>query len=537
MCIVGKRTTMKQRTITTDILVIGSGVAGISFALRIAPYHSVLLATKGMLTESSTLYAQGGIASVASEEDSFLSHIQDTLTAGAGLCHADVVESVVNAGPELIADLIHWGVKFTRVEDDRTRYHLTREGGHATRRIYHADDTTGREVERKLAATVRREKRITVYEQCMAINLIVHTQANTTTCYGAYLLDTKTGRVVTVKARVVVLATGGAGKVYVYTSNPDVSTGDGIAMAYRAGAAIRNMEFFQFHPTCLYHPHATTMLISEAVRGEGGKLLLPTHKPFMQKYHPLGDLAPRDVVARAMDAEMKIHGLSCVYLDISHKPKQFILHRFPHIYRTCKDLGIDITREPIPVVPAAHYLCGGVQTDLYARTTVNNLFAVGETACTGLHGANRLASNSLLEALFFAHQAAGFLKDNFPARHFPKIPSWDIGKAVDSNEQIMINHNWYEIRRLMWNYVGIVRSDKRLARAKRRIELLKKEIHEYYWDFIVTAPLLELRNLATVADLIIASAQKRKESRGLHYSLDYPKTLPVAKDTTIQKNN
>jgi L-aspartate oxidase len=524
---------MKQ--IETDILVIGSGIAGISFALRIADQNKkVTIVTKDVLQESNTYYAQGGIASVTSEEDSFISHIQDTITAGDGLCNQKVVELVVKEGPNVINDLLHWGVNFTRF--NKTSYDLTREGGHSKRRIFHKDDITGIEIEKHLVTRVKKTRNIKFLEHHMAINLITKKIQNKKECCGAYVLDTKNNKVITLKAQVVVVATGGAGKVYLYTSNPDVATGDGIALAYRIGATISNMEFIQFHPTCLYHPEAKSFLISEAVRGEGGILILPNAKPFMQKYHSLKDLAPRDVVARAIDFEMKKLGIPCVYLDIRHKGKEFIKRKFPNIYEKCLALGIDITEKPIPVVPAAHYTCGGIKTDIYGRTNIKNLFAIGETACTGLHGANRLASNSLLEALVFGKQASQYLENNFPTQKLQKIKEWNTLNAVDSNEQILIPHNWYEIRRLMWNYVGIVRSNKRLARAKRRIDILIKEIQEYYWNFTITQPLLELRNLATVADIIIRSAIKRKESRGLHYNLDYPfKDEKKIKETIIRK--
>jgi len=520
--------------VKTDFLVIGSGVAGLSFALKVAAWGKVAVVTKREIEESNTKYAQGGIASVWSQEDSFDAHIQDTLIAGGGLCHPDVVETVVKSGPDRIRDLIKWGVNFTLWEKDRTKYDLAREGGHSKRRIIHAADLTGEEVEKTLAKRVRKNSNITVFENQIAVNLIVREEE----CWGAYALDVNKKVVHTFLAKVTLLATGGAGKVYIYTSNSDVATGDGIAMAHRAGAKIANMEFMQFHPTCLYHPEAKSFLISEAVRGEGGILKLKDGSPFMHKYHRQKELAPRDIVARAIDYEMKERGDDCVFLDISHKSAKFIKKRFPYIYRKCRSFGFDMTREPLPVVPAAHYICGGVLTDSNGRTSLKRLYAVGEVACSGLHGANRLASNSLLEALVFADRASQHAKSAVEEEiSFPPIFPWDIGHAVDSHEAVMVSHNWDEIRRLMWNYVGVVRSNKRLERAKRRIELLQKEIQEYYWDFIITSDLVELRNIATVGQLIIDSAIQRRESRGLHYNLDYPSKdeLHWQKDTIIQK--
>ncbi|MFH1715406.1 MAG: L-aspartate oxidase [Elusimicrobiota bacterium] len=521
---------MGNNRVNSDVLIIGSGAAGLSLALRLASKYKINVISKAGLEESSTFYAQGGIAAAWDEKDSLNEHINDTIIAGDGLCKKNVVSAVIKEGPGIIKDLIDWGVKFTKCDSGSGEFDLTKEGGHTKRRIFHKDDTTGVEIETSLSNKVKKQKNISVYEYHIAINLIKHKQA----CCGAYVLNEKKGSVITFCAPIIVLATGGTGKVYVYTSNPDTATGDGIAMAYRIGAKISNMEFMQFHPTCLYHPKAKSFLISEAVRGEGGILRLANGKAFMHKYHKLGSLAPRDVVARAIDCEIKKSGDVCVFLDITHKNKNFIKKRFPNIYEKCLLYGIDITKEPAPVVPAAHYMCGGIKIDMNGRTNIKNLYAVGETACTGLHGANRLASNSLLEAFFTSKRAAEYIKNNFPKIAIPKIKPWSIGKAVDSNEQVMITHNWYELRRLMWNYVGIVRSNARLARARSRIKLLISEIQEYYWDFTVTAPLIELRNLATVADLIIRSAQKRKESRGLHYSLDYPKKNPKkARDTVL----
>jgi L-aspartate oxidase len=528
-----------MKTIKKDVLIIGSGIAGLSCALRLSEKLKIGIITKSNnLKESSTYYAQGGIAAVYSSEDTFFSHIQDTMIAGDGLCKKSVVEKVITDGHLLIKDLINLGVDFTRFEHNKNFYDLTKEGGHTKRRIFHKDDNTGSEIENKLVANVLDRKNIEIFENHMAINLITFKKDGKIYCCGAYILDNTTGEVITFDATTVILATGGAGKVYMYTSNPDISSGDGIAMAYRAGAVISNMEFMQFHPTCLYHPEAKSFLISEALRGEGAKLKLEDGTEFMKDYHELAELAPRDIVSRAIDFEMKKRGLTNVYLDISMKPANFIKKRFPTIYKNCLKFGIDITKKPIPVVPASHYTCGGVKVDINGKTNLKNLFAIGEVACSGLHGANRLASNSLLEALFFAKQTANFINKNFEtfnAEFFKNIEPWNSGNAVDSNEEIMIQHNWEEIRKFMWNYVGIVRSEKRLSRASRRIELLMKEIQEYYWDFTITAPLLELRNLATVAKLIIKSAQKRKESRGLHYTLDYPTKLQKAKDTLIRK--
>ena len=518
---------------TSDILVIGSGLAGLGYALKVAEFARVNLVTKRGLTDTSTKMAQGGIAAVLGPDDRFEYHIKDTLTTGEGLSHPDIVELVVRQGPARIRELIDLGAHFDLGKDNG--YDLGREGGHSHRRVIHAQDMTGAEVERILVEKVLAHPNIQVYENHMGVNLItlervvrqgrVVTEAERT-CLGAYVLNKATGQVDSFMARTTLLATGGVGKVYLYTSNPDIATGDGIAMAYRAGAWIGNMEFVQFHPTCLYHPTAKNFLISEALRGEGAILIDHRGKAFMEQYHALKDLAPRDTVARAIDLEMKKTGADCVYLDISHKPADFVRSRFPNIYQECLKYGIDITQEPIPVVPAAHYMCGGVVTDVWGRTNISNLYAVGEVSMTGLHGANRLASNSLLEALVFSHQAAQAARETLPELlSKPTVPvaAWDTYGAKDSEEGVVVSHSWDEIRRFMWNYVGIVRSDSRLLRAQDRIGPILKEINEYYWKFLITSDLLELRNIAYVADLIIRMALRRKESRGLHYNLDYPR--------------
>ena len=530
---------MKEGRITTDFLVIGSGLAGLSFSLKVAGAGSIVLVTKQDIAESSSRYAQGGIAAVIDRNDSFKDHIIDTLRAGDGLCRPDVVEMVVNSAPERIRELIELGVRFTRNRRNRKEYDLGREGGHTRRRVLHAADQTGAEIEKRLVDAVRGDSRIKVHEHHIAVNLITapDPDGGKTRCCGAYVLDSRSGRVKTIRARTTILATGGAAKVYLYTSNPDTAAGDGVAMAYRAGAAVANMEFMQFHPTCLYHPEAKSFLISEAVRGEGGILKTADGKPFMHRYHRMKSLAPRDITARAIDTEMKKSGDDYVLLDITRQDGSFIKKRFPHIYKQCRKFGFDMTRTPIPVVPAAHYSCGGVRTDTRGRTAIPGLLAIGEVANTGLHGANRLASNSLLEALVFADRAAELAREEIrTSRSFPRIPTWKIGHAGVAHEAVMVAHNWDEIRRLMWNYVGIVRSDKRLARARRRIRNLQQEINQYYWDFIITADLIELRNIATVAELIITSALKRRESRGLHYSLDYPEKddRHFRKDTVLR---
>jgi L-aspartate oxidase len=528
--------------ITSDFLVIGSGIAGLSYALQVAGKGSVALITKRDISATATSLAQGGIAAVASSEDSFDEHIHDTMEAGAWLPDEEVVRLVVENGPAIIDDLIEWGVNFSRKADDS--YDLTREGGHSRRRIYHAKDETGKEIERALVEAVRQHPNITVYENHAAIDLI--TEAKVTRrrlrpdrCLGVYALDKSSGQVVTFGAAITVLATGGAGKVYLYTCNPDIATGDGIAMAFRAGATVANMEFMQFHPTTLFHPHAKSFLISESVRGEGAVLRRSDGTAFMESYHPLKDLAPRDIVARAIDHEMKLRGDDCVFLDITHKSADYVRDRFPFIYDTCKSYGIDMTREPIPVVPAAHYLCGGVKVNHHGETDIRNLFAIGEVSCTGLHGANRLASNSLLEGAVYARQAARRSLEIIDELRAPdqSIEAWDPGHAKDSDEEVIVAQNWHEIRLCMWNYVGIVRTDKRLSRALRRIQMIQGEIADYYWDFHVTSDLVELRNIATVAELIVRCALNRKESRGLHYTLDYPERddIHCKQDTLYRK--
>ena len=517
-----------------DVLIVGSGLAGLTTALHLAEQRRVGIVTKRKLLDGASDWAQGGIAAVLATDDSIEAHVQDTLIAGAGLCDATVTRHVVTRGREMIQWLIDQGVPFTRDAAQESGYHLTREGGHSQRRVIHAADATGHAVQTTLVERVKSHPNITLLEEHIAIDLITDAKLNQAgrRCYGLYALDKPNGHVVTLAAGCTVLASGGAGKVYLYTTNPDVATGDGVAMGWRAGCPVANMEFIQFHPTCLYHPHAKSFLITEAVRGEGGLLKLPDGTRFMPEHDARAELAPRDVVARAIDFEMKKRGLDCVYLDISHQPAAFVREHFPTIYERCLALGIDITRQPIPVVPAAHYSCGGVLTDLQARTAVDGLYAVGEVACTGLHGANRLASNSLLECLVFGRAAAQDILTR-PPLAAPALPAWDESRVTDADEEIVISHNWDELRRFMWDYVGIVRTNKRLERALRRIELLNEEINEYYRNFRISNDLLELRNLVLTAELIVRCAVARHESRGLHFSRDYPHLLPRAENTVL----
>ncbi|RZL85580.1 MAG: L-aspartate oxidase [Variovorax sp.] len=517
-----------------DVLIVGSGLAGLSAALHLAPTHRVAVLTKRALSDGSSQWAQGGIAAVLGEGDSLQSHVDDTLVAGAGLCDLAATRFVVEHAPEAIAWLRELGVPFSL---DNGELHLTREGGHSQRRIVHVTDATGAAVQRTLIETVRRTPNITLFEDHTLVDLITGRRLGLEdpACLGLYALDAASDEVVTFRAPHTILATGGAGKVYLYTTNPDTATGDGIAAAWRAGCRVSNMEFIQFHPTCLYHPHAKSFLISEAVRGEGGQLKLPESAGgarFMPAHDARAELAPRDVVARAIDFEMKKHGLDCVHLDISHQSPAFLQEHFPNILARCAELGIDITREPIPVVPAAHYTCGGVLSDLSGRTDVPGLYAIGETACTGLHGANRLASNSLVECMVFARAASQAIADA-PAHSSGELPGWDDSRVTDADETVVISHNWDELRRFMWDYVGIVRTNKRLERAAHRIALLTAEIEEFYAHFHVTRDLLELRNLVQVAELIVRSAQARRESRGLHFSRDYPALVVPAAPTIL----
>ena len=536
--------THQQQQFQHDILIIGSGASGLSLALQLAEHASVAVMSKQELTEGATFYAQGGVSAVLDTCDSIESHVEDTLNAGAGLCKPDIVRFVVEHGRESIQWLIEMGVDFTKSRDSEGNldYHLHQEGGHSHRRIIHASDSTGRAIEITLENKVRAHPNIELFEHHTAIDLITGKKIGQhgNRCLGAYVYDRQNDRVDVFRARFVVLASGGAGKVYLYTSNPDTCTGDGIAMAWRAGCEIANMEFIQFHPTCLYHPKAKSFLISEALRGEGARLLLSDGQPFMHRFDQRGELAPRDIVARAIDHEMKRRGDECVYLDISHKPVNFIISHFPTIYKQCLEFGFDLAKEPVPVVPAAHYTCGGVVINHHGLTNIQGLYAIGEVSCSGLHGANRMASNSLLECVVFAHSAYQHICDHFDSIKMPEpLPYWDESQVTDSDEEVVVSHNWDEIRRFMWDYVGIVRTTKRLQRALHRINLLQAEIHEYYGNFRITNDLVELRNLATVANLIIQSALLRKESRGLHYSLDYPESnsTHLPRDTILTLSN
>ena len=557
---------------TCDTLVIGSGIAALTYALEVSRQgHAVTLVTKRESDEANTRYAQGGIAAVLREEDSFEDHVQDTLQAGAGLCRRNVVERVVREGPEAIRRLIELGIQFDRTDNgdangnghgngngngeandfDFGDYDLTREGGHSHRRVLHAGDITGAELMRGLLSALKQREKVRIFEHHTAVDLlttrkVANLKGPTTTrppenrVIGAYVLDERTGNVKTFIAKTVMLASGGASKVYLFTSNPDVATGDGVAMAWRIGAEVANMEFIQFHPTCLYHPKAKSFLISEALRGEGGLLRRKDGSRFMEHYHPLKELAPRDIVARAIDTELKRTGNECVFLDMTHLDPEFLTRRFPNIRATCLEFGIDLVTDPIPVVPAAHYVCGGVVCDEHGETNVPGLFVAGEVACTGLHGANRLASNSLLEGAVYGHRA-GLKSTEYCESTLPvdpaDIPEWDPGSAVPSDELVVISQCWDEIRRFMWNYVGIVRTDRRLMRAQRRIDTLKEEIREFYWRATVTRDLIELRNICTVAELIVKCALKRRESRGLHFTLDYPHLANEAKDTVLVRRD
>ncbi len=522
-----------------DYVVLGSGIAGLTFALSVAEKGSVAVITKKDRAESNTNYAQGGIACVTSTEDTFDLHVRDTLEAGADLCHEDVVRGIVEEGPARIKELIELGMSFSERENSaKHELDLGKEGGHSKRRILHAKDITGREIERALLSALALHPNVEIFENHAAIDLITRRKLGFTTdnrCVGVYVLNVKTGQVETFASKHVLLATGGCGKVYLYTTNPSIATGDGVAMAYRAGIPVANMEFIQFHPTCLFHPKAQSFLISEAVRGEGGILRNGEGKAFMKGVHPLESLAPRDIVARAIDAEIKKTGARCVYLDITHQSREYLMDRFPAIYAKCKEFGIDMATEPIPVVPAAHYQCGGVMTTPEGRTDLAGLWAVGEVACTGLHGANRLASNSLLEALVVAHRAAEAVKKEKTPPKQKDIPPWESGSAQDPDELVVIYHNWREIRQLMWDYVGIVRSTKRLQRAASRLRSLSEEVQEYYWNYKMTCDLIELRNLVLVSSLIVDCALSRHESRGLHFTLDYPgtDTMSTPMDTVL----
>jgi len=519
-----------------DFVVIGSGIAGLSFALKVAQHGSVAVITKRKGTDTNTAWAQGGVACVTSDEDSFELHVRDTLEAGAGLCDEAAVRTIVMEGPDRIRELMEFGLEFDEREVSGHReLDLGKEGGHSKRRVLHVQDVTGKEIEGTLLRELGRQSHVELFENHMAVDLITAGKLGFATedrCLGVYVLDERTGEVETIRSDRIVLATGGCGKVYLYSTNPDIATGDGVAMAWRAGAVIANMEFIQFHPTCLFHAKAKSFLISEALRGEGGILRNSRGEDFMKRYDPRGSLASRDIVARAIDAEIKRAGAKCVFLDITDKSPEFIRERFPHIYETCLGFGIDMSKQPIPVVPAAHYQCGGIKTDVNGATNLLGLYAIGEVACTGLHGANRLASNSLLEGLVVAHRAAASsVQAQKRSKQKILLPEWESGNVQDVDELVAIYHNWDEIRRLMWDYVGIVRTDKRLQRASARLRNLQREIREFYWNFKISVDLLELRNLATVAALIVDSALSRKESRGLHYTLDYPE----AKDRQFKR--
>ncbi len=539
-----------MKIIDCDYLVLGSGIAGLMSALHLARHGRVLVVTKKGRAESNTNYAQGGIACVMDSEDSFAEHVKDTMEAGAGLCDENVVREIVRNGPERIAELERFGLRFAgEAGKDGRVYDLGREGGHSQRRVLHAGDITGQAVEKVLLAQAQGDPAITMMDHCMVIDLITTgwlagreaerpaLRLDENRCVGVYALDEKTSGIFAIRASATVLATGGGGKVYLYTSNPDIATGDGVAMAWRAGLPIKNMEFIQFHPTILHHPKAKSFLISEAVRGEGANLVDAEGRPFMDAYDPRGALAPRDIVARAIDREMKLSGAPCMYLDIRHHSADFLINRFPNIYARCLSLGIDMAKDLVPVVPAAHYFCGGVEATVDGRTAMPGLFACGEVACTGLHGANRLASNSLLEALVCAAKMGEYLGPlERRDMRAVAIPGWEYGAAVPSDESIVLEHNWNEVRTCMWDYVGIVRSDKRLERAARRISNLREEIRQYYLDYLITPDILELRNIADVGELIIRSAQLRNESRGLHYTIDCPERNDATErhDTVIK---
>ncbi|MBT6780126.1 MAG: L-aspartate oxidase [Porticoccaceae bacterium] len=525
---------MKQ-THLYDVLIIGSGAAGLTSALQLDKNLNIALISKSSLQGGASWLAQGGIAAVFDENDSADAHVEDTLVAGAGLCHEESVRFVVENGPEAVSWLIEQGVTFTR-ESNQQNYHLTQEGGHSHRRILHTADATGKEVTGTLVDQAIAAPNIDIFEHHCAVDLVTQADKNSRKirCTGAYLLDIQTSVISLFQAKSVILASGGASKAYLYTSNPDGASGDGIAMAWRKGCRVANLEFNQFHPTCLYHPKAKSFLITEALRGEGAILRLPNGSAFMKNFHPDAELAPRDVVARAIDHEMKRLGSDCLYLDISHQSAEFITEHFPTVYKQCLQYGIDITTDPIPVVPAAHYTCGGIMVSNDGQTDLLNLYAIGENAFTGLHGANRMASNSLLECLVYAQGAARKINQQVGQIPVPDfIPEWDESRVGHSDEDVVISHNWDELRRFMWDYVGIVRTDKRLARAQHRIKLLQKEIQEYYSNCLITRDLLELRNLATVSELIIRCAMQRKESRGLHFTLDYPELSPIARDTVM----